>query len=153
VPAGSFDYQNVRIQYSLGQQRRISGRLFTAYGSLYEGTKTEGGYSGRVAFVPQFAIEPGISLNWVRLPSGDFEAPVVSSRFIFTPNSRTAVSSLIQYNGSSHVLSSSVRLRWEYRPSSELFLVYSDGRNTLASGYPDLLNRSLAVKATRLLRF
>jgi len=50
-------------------------------------------------------------------------------------------------------MSSSVRLRWEYRPGSEVFIVYSDGRNTLTSGYPDLLNRSVAVKVTRLLRF
>jgi hypothetical protein len=31
--------------------------------------------------------------------------------------------------------------------------VYSDGRTTSGSGYPDLLNRSLAFKVTRLLRF
>jgi hypothetical protein len=31
-------------------------------------------------------------------------------------------------------MSASVRLRWEYRPGSELFVVYSDGRNTLADG-------------------
>ena len=44
------------------------------------------------------------------------------------------------------------RLRWEYLPGSELFIVYSDGRGTLGPG-SDLLNRSFAVKATRLLRF
>ena len=36
---------------------------------------------------------------------------------------------------------------------SELFLVYSDGRDTLTPGYPRLLNRSLALKITRLFRF
>jgi hypothetical protein len=46
-----------------------------------------------------------------------------------------------------------VRLRWEYRPASEIFIVYDDGRSTRSSGYPDLLNRSLALKVTRLLRF
>jgi len=50
-------------------------------------------------------------------------------------------------------MSSSIRLRWEYRPSSELFIVYSDGRATETRGYPDLLNRSFAIKVTRLLRF
>ena len=98
------------------------------------------------------SLEPSISLNWVRLPVGDFEAPVISSRIIFTPNARTALSSYLQYNGGSHTMSSSVRLRWEYRGGSELFIVYSDGRNTLSSGYPELLNRSFAVKVTRLLR-
>lgn len=63
------------------------------------------------------------------------------------------VSSLIQYNASAHTVSSSIRLRWEYLAGSELFVVYSDGRNTLDSASPGLLNRSFAVKATRLLRF
>ena len=48
---------------------------------------------------------------------------------------------------------SSVRLRWEYRSGSELFIVYSDGRDTTTAGYPDLLNRTVAFKVTRLLRF
>ena len=64
-----------------------------------------------------------------------------------------SISSLVQYNVDANSLSSSVRLRWEYTGGSELFVVYSDGRNTLTSGYPDLLNRTLAIKATRLLRF
>jgi hypothetical protein len=153
VPAGSYEYQSVRAEYALGVQRKVSGRLFAGYGSLYDGTKTETGYGGRIALVPQFALEPSVSLNWVRLPFGDFSAPVVSSRIIFTPNARTALSSLIQYNGSSRTLSTSARLRWEYRGGSELFVVYSDGRNASVAGYPDLMNRSFAVKATRLLRF
>lgn len=36
---------------------------------------------------------------------------------------------------------------------SELFVVYSDGRDTRARGVPALVNRTLAVKATRLFRF
>jgi len=44
-------------------------------------------------------------------------------------------------------------MRWEYTPGSELFVVYSDGRDTATGGYPGLQNRSVAVKATRLLRF
>ena len=153
VPRGGYAAQNVRTQYSLGQQRKVSGRISAAYGTLYDGTKTEAGYGGRIAVRPQFALEPSIALNWVRLPYGDFSAPVVATRVIFTPSARTMLTSFIQYNGGSRQLGSSVRLRWEYRPGRELFVVYSDGRDTLAAGYPNLLNRSLALKVTRLLRF
>jgi hypothetical protein len=153
IPQGGYSYRSVRSAYSLGQQRMISGSLAAGYGSLYNGHRTEVGYSGRMAFLPQFAVEPTISLNWVRLPYGDFSAPVVSTRLIFTPNAKTALTSYIQHNGSSRTMSASFRLRWEYRPGSELFLVYSDGRNTSTGGYPDLLNRSVAFKVTRLLRF
>jgi hypothetical protein len=31
--------------------------------------------------------------------------------------------------------------------------VYTDGRDTLESGFPGLLNRALAVKLTRFVRF
>ena len=40
-----------------------------------------------------------------------------------------------------------------FRPLSELFIVYSDGRDTLASGFPTLSNRGLTLKLTRLFRF
>ena len=121
VPRGGYNYQNLRTQYTIGQQRKISGRVSAEYGSLYDGHKTATGYSGRIGIVPQFAIEPSIDLNWVSLPNGDFSAPVVSSRFILTPNPRMAISSLIQYNGSSRTLSSSVRFRWEYpQPERDL---------------------------------
>jgi hypothetical protein len=72
---------------------------------------------------------------------------------VFTPNAQMALTTLVQYNGGTHALSSSLRLRWEYSPRSELFLVYSEGRNTLGTGYQELLNRSLAFKVTRLFRF
>jgi hypothetical protein len=153
VPAGGYNYGTLRTYYSIGQQKRISGKISAAYGSLYGGTKTEAGYAGRIAVVPQFALEPAIALNWVRLPYGDFSAPVLSTRIIFTPHARMALTSFLQYNGSSHNVSSSLRLRWEYLGGSELFVVYSDGRSTLGAGYPDLLNRSIAIKVTRLLRF
>ncbi len=154
VPAGAYDDHSVRTQYSLGTQRRVSGRFFLARGTLYRGTTTEAGYSGgRIAIVPQFVIEPSLSLNWVRLPYGDFSAPVIGSRVIFMPNPQTALTSFVQYNGSTHTVNTSIRLRWEYRGGSEIFVVYSDGRDTRAPGYPDLLNRSLAFKMTRLLRF
>jgi hypothetical protein len=89
----------------------------------------------------------------VDLPYGAFTAKLFTNRFIVTPTPRLSVTGLVQVNASADTVSSSLRLRWEYRPGSELFLVYSDGRDT-APGTPiGLMNRSIAVKATRLLRF
>jgi hypothetical protein len=44
-------------------------------------------------------------------------------------------------------------MRWEYVPGSELFVVYSDGHDTTSTTPIGLLNRTFAIKATRLLRF
>jgi hypothetical protein len=153
IPAQGYSIQSVRTSYSLGQQRLLSGRAAVARGSFYNGMRTEASYNGRIGVIPQFAVEPSISLNWVDLPYGTFSARLFTSRFIVTPNPRTMVTTLMQFNSSAHTLSASVRLRWEYRAGSELFVVYSDGREILDSAPVGLLNRSVAVKATRLLRF
>lgn len=70
-----------------------------------------------------------------------------------TLSSRMFVSALIQYQSRTSNVSSNARFRWEYRPGSDLFLVYSDGRTTLNQGFPDVENRSVVVKATRLFRW
>jgi hypothetical protein len=153
VPGGGYGYDTFRVSYTLGQQRKISGRVSAATGEFYTGTKHEVSYLGRVAPTATFAIEPGITLNWVDLPYGTFNARLLNSRIIVTPTPRMIISSLVQFNASAHSLSSSIRLRWEYAGGSELFVVYSDGRDTATGGLPALVNRSFALKITRLLRF
>ena len=154
VPFGGYQYSNLRIGYNVGQQRKVSGQLAASVGSFYGGgDKKEASYNGYVGFGSHFVIEPAASLAWVDLPYGQFTARVLSARTIVTPTPRMMLSGLMQYNAATNSLSSSARLRWEYRPGSELFVVYSDGRDTLVGGIPTVLNRSLAVKITRLLRY
>lgn len=153
VPNGGYAYQNVRTSYNLGQQRKLNGRIAVGRGSFYDGTRTEASYSGRMGVIREFAFEPSLSFNWVELPVGTFSTKLVSSRFIYTPSARMMVSSLVQFNASARTLTSSVRMRWEYEPGSDLFIVYADGRDTAVAGLPALINRSLAVKMTKLFRF
>ena len=153
VPAGGYRSETTRASYTMGQQRRVSGRFSVASGTLYAGTRREATYSGRWGVLPQFSIEPSLSLVRAELPYGDFNARLVSSRFTVTPSARMLLSSLVQFNVDAHTLSSSVRLRWEYTGGSELFVVYSDGRDTQAVAGAGLQNRTFAVKATRLFRF
>jgi hypothetical protein len=153
VPAGEYTYFTNRVSYSLGQQRPLSGRLTAATGTLYDGTRSDAGFSGRWGVTPRLSVEPGIALNWVRLPYGDFNARLVSTRVTVTPSSRMLISSLVQWNIDASTLTSSVRLRWEYTGGSELFVVYSDGRDTRPSAASSLQNQTLAVKMTRLFRF
>ncbi len=154
VPLGGYDYDTVRMTYELGQQRRVSGRLQVATGTFYDGNKKEANFtSGRVALSARVSIEPGLTMNWVDLPQGSLTNRLMTARGIFTPSPRMLISSLMQYNASDRTVSSSVRLRWEYVPGSELFIVYSDGRNTSEAMVRGLVNRSVAIKLTRLLRF
>ena len=154
LPIGGYDFETVRMTYELGQQRRVSGRLSVATGTFYDGHKEEATFtSGRIALSARVSVEPGLTMNWVDLPQGRFTNRLMIARGIFTPSPRMLISSLTQFNATDHTVSSSVRLRWEYVPGSELFVVYSDGRSTSEGPVRGLLNRSAAIKLTRLLRF
>jgi hypothetical protein len=63
------------------------------------------------------------------------------------------VSALLQSNSDTRTMATNVRLRWEYRPGSELFVVYNDERDTRIGGIPALASRAVIVKVNRLLRF
>ena len=153
VPAGGYNYQSSRVSYLFGTRRRLAGTLSYQEGSLYEGTKRTLGFaSGRLELSPQLAIEPIISANWVKLPMGDFTTTVFSGRVTYTLTPRMFVSALVQDNSRAKTLTTNVRLRWEYLPGSELFVVYSDGRDTLPQGFPSLTNRAFVVKINRLFR-
>ncbi len=154
VPAGEYDMTQSHATYTFGQQRPISGSLTAARSGFYAGTLTELTWSGRVELTKQFYLEPQLSWNRVDVPQGRANSNLYSSRATYTLSTRMFVSALVQYQSRTDSVSSNARFRWEYRPGSELFVVYSDGRTTLDShGFPDLQNRSFVVKVTRLLRW
>jgi hypothetical protein len=78
---------------------------------------------------------------------------VFSTRISYSFSPQTFLSGLVQYNSSNRVFSTNLRLRWEFAPGSELFVVYTDERNTdIFDRFPELLNRGLVVKINRLFR-
>jgi hypothetical protein len=106
-----------------------------------------------MAGTPKLSFEPSVSVNWVDLAEGSFTTHLVGSRVTYTRTSRMFVSALLQYNSGSNAVAANVRLRWEYRPGSELFMVYNEQRDTLARSFPALANRALIFKISPLFRF
>lgn len=153
IPVGSYRYNLAKATYTFGTQRPVSGAVILARGSFYDGTLSEVTWRGRLDIVPQFVVEPTLSFNHVDGPYGRGNTNLLGSRFTYTLSPRTYAAALVQYQSRTQSVATNVRLRWEYKPGSELFMVYSDGRNTIAPGFPTLDNRSIVVKATRLFRW
>ena len=63
------------------------------------------------------------------------------------------VSGIVQANSTTHSLGNNLRLRWEYGPGSELFVVYTDDYDTEPRPQTTgLRTRALVIKMTRLFR-
>ena len=154
IPVGGYSFQDLRSTYSFGAQRRLAGRLSFQHGGFFSGDRTSLGFTGgRLEVTPQLSIEPSVSVNWIDLPEGAFTTRLVTARTTYTVTPLVFVSALLQYNSSNESLGANIRLRWEYQPGSELFVVYNEQRDTMARHYPELENRVFIVKINRLFRF
>ena len=153
IPVGRYSYDDASVSYTFGAQRRVSGTLSLNAGEYYDGDITTLGYStGRVSLTERLSLEPSFSVSKVDLPVGRFTTRVVRSRADYGFSARMFASALLQYSSTDRSFSSNLRYRWEYRPGSELFVVWTDERDTRPNGI-GLRNRALVLKITRLLRF
>jgi hypothetical protein len=115
----------------MGQQRPFSGNLLVERGEFYDGDRTGVTFNrSRVNFSSRLSIEPSVTLNWIDLPSAASRAAWSDRASTYTVTPLLFVSALVQYNSSTHSVSTNARLRWEYRPGSELFIVYNEERTT-----------------------
>jgi hypothetical protein len=149
VPVANYTLETTRVGYYLGPQRRFAGSVLVEEGPFYGGHRTAVTLSStRVNAGIRLSLEPTYSVNHVSLPQGMFTATLAGSRVTYTMTPQMFLSALLQYNSSTSTVSTNARLRWEYRPGSELFVVYNDERNPLSA--PALRTRALIVKVNRL---
>ena len=153
IPTGGYAFNEVHLLFNPGPQRPVSANVTLEYGQFYNGTRTGISTSrGRVQISPQITLEPGITLNIVRMPEGDFTSTLFNTRATYTLTPRMSASALMQYNSTAASFSSNIRFRWEYQSGSDLFVVLTDNRDTALSGFPALRNRAFVIKFTRLFR-
>ena len=160
IPQGRYSFRDVGVSYAFGPHRRASGSLSVTKGSFYSGDVTSVGItSGRIEVIPQLSVEPSIEFNWIDLPElqafgGQFNQHVARTRLTYSLSPRSFLSGLVQYNAGSDTFSTNIRLRWEWAPGSELFIVYTEDRDTdVLERWSQLSNRGFVIKVNRLFRF
>mgnify|MGYP001491132600 CR=1 FL=1 len=154
LPVRSYDFANRRLGYNFGQQRFLAANFLLENGTFYSGHRTALTVNqGRIKITNQLSLQPSYSLNRVTLDEGSFTTHLMGTRVTHTMTPYMFASALLQYNSTTHTVAANVRLRWEYRPGSELFVVLNEQRDSTSPRFPILTNRALIVKVTRLLRF
>ncbi|MFN7983549.1 MAG: DUF5916 domain-containing protein, partial [Vicinamibacterales bacterium] len=85
IPTGGYSFNEIHLLYNPGPQRPVSANITLEYGQFYNGTRTGISTSrGRVQINPQITLEPGITLNIVRMPEGDFTSTLFNTRATYT---------------------------------------------------------------------
>ena len=157
VPVGAYDTNTVRTSYTIGPQKRYNFSGSYEYGGLYGGNQHVFGLSSaRLAVTPKLAVEPAISINRIDLPYGTFTTQLYRTRATYTFTPRIFASAFVQYNSTNSTFSTNLRLRWEYEPGSEFFVVYTNDQNMnplTPNRSSEMLNRAFVFKFNKLFRF
>ena len=164
IPQGSYTFGDVLALRAgsatprLGHRRGSGGAILRRHDSVGD-ARHRRPCSGRITLLKQFSMEPTYSITRIDLPGGAFTTKLARVRVDYGFSPLMFASALLQYSSADRAFSSNLRFRWEYRPGSELFVVYTDERDTTAdrlltpTTIRGLKNRAFVVKVNRLLRF
>ena len=150
VGVGDYQTHGVSFSHRTSPARVLSGNASASHGGYFNGTRTSYGAGAVWHPSPHLALEVTLSRNEIDLPDGDLVANLAGIRLSLNPSTDLTLRAFVQYNGLTDQIVSNLRLRFIHAPLSDLYLVYSEQRDT--RGELDL-QRSLAVKVTRLLAF
>lgn len=127
IAPDTYDTWGADLGFGSAETRPLS--VFGGVGAreFYDGERYDASIGGEWRPSPLFTGEVEFVYNDVNLPQGDFEVEILRTRgdLQFSPD--LTWSNVVQWDNQSNRASVNSRVRWEYSPGSEIFLVYSEG--------------------------
>ncbi len=147
IPDGGYTNQSLYLAISTDERRPLSATLVAERGDYYDGRRTS--LSGSFNIVPAkyLKISPGFTREDVSLPDGSFTASLLTTSIEYTLSTRAFLNALLQWNDDTGQRSFNIRFNYEYRPNSDIYIVYNERHYTET---PDTVDRILIVKLTYL---
>jgi hypothetical protein len=131
IPVGVYNWARHQLTYGTPEDRRLTVRFFERFGSYYSGRLNE--LRVRATYRSSERLSFSLSPQWNRfrlpLTDGNFsvvfgalETDYAFSRFV-------SLSTILQINtADAQAVSANIRLRWNYRPDSDLYVIYTAGQ-------------------------
>ncbi|MGH9730366.1 MAG: DUF5916 domain-containing protein [Candidatus Acidiferrales bacterium] len=154
IPDGLYHFARHQLTYGSGQDRRFTYNFFERFGGYYGGTLNE--FRVRTEYRPTVKFSVATSGTWDRfvlpLPNGNFSVVLASVQGNYSFSRFLTFTSLIQVDTSNNqAVSANLRLRYNYRPDSDLYIIYNVGTQfaSLAPANPPQVRETrFAVKYT-----
>ena len=144
-----FDYWSLAL--GLSQSRDLSGTVRLRSGEFFDGRRRDFFASGIFKLNKHFFFDVSYSTSDIRLRSGELRTQLVGVRGNVALNTRLFGTALVQWNDVTHEFGLNARLRYTYRPGSDLHIVFNE-RVTQPGNDWLLTERSFIVKWTYLFR-
>jgi len=166
VPAGEYNWVRHQLSYGSSKDRRLNINLFERFGSYYNGHLNEARVRATYRASERLSFSFAEQWNRFRLgtttdPSGTTVLPPSAGTFSVVFGSFQAnysfsrfltLSSLIQMDtANNQAASANIRLRWNYRPDSDFYVIYTAGQrfaSLTAENPPQYYENRFVIKFT-----
>jgi hypothetical protein len=154
IPNGLYHFARHQLTYGSGQDRRFTYNFFERFGGYYGGTLNEFRASATFRPTAKFSISASETWNRFRLPllNGNFSVVLASVQANYSFTRFLTLTSLTQMDTSNtQAVSTNFRLRYNYRPDSDLYIIYNVGTqfaSIAAANPPQVRETRFAVKWT-----
>ncbi|HEV3058102.1 MAG TPA: DUF5916 domain-containing protein [Vicinamibacterales bacterium] len=152
IPAGEYRFTRHQLDYESDPGRRIAYTVSEQWGGFYNGTLSTASATFNVRPVPRISLAGAETWNRFQFSGRDYDVYVGSLKTSYSMTRFLTASLLVQHNSAdAERVSWNARLRYQYHPDSDLFVVFNDGPqfNSLSGGNPVLTrDRRLSVKWT-----
>lgn len=148
IQTGDYYFNTISIFAASDTSRIISGSISYDSGGFFDGDKRSYNLSFRYNPIRYLSFSASYERNEVGLTAGSFTTNLVSSRMELNFSTKASLSTLIQWNDDTDEFLANIRFNYEYRPGSDIFLVYNERRD-LANDTDDY---SIILKIKYLLR-
>jgi Domain of unknown function (DUF5916) len=165
IPVGEYHWTRHQLTYGSPQDRRFMISFFERFGTYYNGHLNEARV--RATYRANERLSFNFAEQWNRfklgvvtdsagavLPttSGDFSVVFGSFQTNYSFSRFLTLSTLIQMDtANNQAASANIRLRWNYRPDSDLYVIYTAGQrfaSLVAANPPQFYENRFAIKFT-----
>lgn len=152
VPQGDYSFGQIRSEFRSSEARPVGLNFSYSYGGFYSGTSRN--YGVELDLRPSRYLSAGVGyeLGKIDLEEGDFDVQVAGANLELTFTPDLSWNTIVQYENFSNEVWLNSRIRWTYRPGSDLFLVVNNGWDFNEWSFKRL-STELAVKIVATFRF
>jgi hypothetical protein len=125
IPKGPYHFNRPRVSFSSNQSRKLVFTASEKWGDFYSGTRGETQAGITLRPNPHLLIVLTDTYNRVRLPQGNFSTNLFAGRISYNFSRRLLTSAFLQLNSAAQLSAINCRLRYIFRPYSDLFVIYN----------------------------
>jgi hypothetical protein len=154
LPVGDYHWTRHQLTYGSPQDRRLTVSLFERFGTYYSGRLNEARVRSTYRANERLSFNFYEQWNRFRLPvsGGDFSVLVGSLQTNYSFSRFLTLSALAQMNTANReAVNANIRLRWNYRPDSDLYVIYTAGQafaSLVSTNPPQFYQNRLTIKFT-----